>query len=244
MTAREVQLAESLARVRQRLEAAAAGAGRDVDDIELIIVTKFFPATDVAILARLGCRAFGESRDQEAAAKVAEVAAPADATLSWHMVGQVQRNKVRSVASWADVVHSVSSTRTAGALSRAVASLLDAGEREEPLRVHVQISLDGDVSRGGVDVTRPELVDEVCDQVASLDGLTLVGLMGIPPLGADPAKAFERLAAEHRRIQSAYPTATQLSAGMSNDLEIAVQHGSTCVRVGTALLGPRPLTSP
>jgi len=108
----------------------------------------------------------------------------------------------------------------------------------------VQISLDGDTERGGVDLGDPAAVDALCDQVAQADGLRLVGLMAIPPLGADPDEAFAALAAEHRRVQTNHPGATQLSAGMSGDLEAAVRHGSTCVRVGTALMGKRPLTSP
>lgn len=241
---REAQLAASLKEVRRRIDDAAAAAGRNPREIELLPVTKFFPATDVAILSRLGCRAFGESREQEAAAKSVEVANLIDQSVRWHMVGQIQRNKARSIARWAYAVHSVDSTRVVAALDRAVAAELDTGDRDRVLQVYVQVSLDGDRTRGGVDARRPELVDELCDEVASAAGLSLVGLMGIPPLDVDAAEAFARLAAEHHRVQRAHPQATQLSAGMSDDLEIAVKHGSTCVRVGTALLGPRPLTSP
>ncbi len=90
----------------------------------------------------------------------------------------------------------------------------------------------------------PDLVDELCAGVQAAEGLEFVGLMGIPPLDWDPADAFARLQAERQRVQRDYPQALGLSAGMSGDLEIAVKHGSTCVRVGTALLGQRPLTSP
>ncbi len=155
---RESELADALAALRSRLAAAAEAAGRKVDEIELLPITKFFPATDVAILSRLGCSAFGESREQEAAVKVVEVArllGPASTPVRWHMVGQIQRNKARSLANWADTAHSVSSTRVARALDRAVAAARSDGRREEPLRVYVQISLDGDVSRGGVDVSDP-----------------------------------------------------------------------------------------
>ncbi len=241
---RERQLARALTAVRTRVDNAAAAAGRNAREIELLPVTKFFPATDVAILSRLGCRSFGESREQEAAAKSVEVANLIGDSVRWHMVGKIQRNKTRSIARWAYAAHSVDSTRVAAALDRAVAAELDAGDRDEPLRVYVQVSLDGDPSRGGVDVRSPELVDEVCGAVGAASALKLVGLMGMPPLDADPADAFARLAAEHRRVRQTHPRATGLSAGMSADLEIAVKHGSTCVRVGTALLGPRPLTSP
>ncbi|GFG75584.1 YggS family pyridoxal phosphate-dependent enzyme [Mycobacterium botniense] len=244
---REHELSRALTRVRARLAAAAEAAGRAADKIELLPVTKFFPATDVAILSRLGCRSVGESRDQEASAKIGELArlmGPAAQQVQWHMVGQIQRNKARSVARWADTVHSVSSSRVVTALDRAVTAALTEGRRRDPLRVYVQISLDGDVSRGGVDISAPGAVDDVCAQVAESDVLRLVGLMGIPPLGWNPDEAFARLRAEHRRVLESHPGAVGLSAGMSHDLEFAVKHGSTCVRVGTALLGPRPLRSP
>jgi uncharacterized pyridoxal phosphate-containing UPF0001 family protein len=160
------------------------------------------------------------------------------------MVGQIQRNKARSLAQWAHTAHSIDGSRLATALDRAVATALADGRRESPLRVYVQVSLDGDVSRGGVDVLTPGAVDEVCAQVAESKSLELVGLMGIPPLDWDPDEAFDRLQSEHSRVLESHPNAVGLSAGMSNDLESAVQHGSTCVRVGTALLGPRRLRSP
>jgi pyridoxal phosphate enzyme (YggS family) len=244
MTSRQEQLAHNLAAVRCRIDDAAAAAGRNAAEIELLPVTKFFPASDVAILSRLGCRSFAESREQEAAAKTAEVAALVAESVRWHMVGQIQRNKARSIAGWAYAAHSVDSTRVVAALDRAVAAALDEGRRTEPLRVYVQVSLDGDATRGGVDARRPELVDEVCDTADSAQGLSLVGLMAIPPLTADPDEAFARLETEHLRVLTSHPEATGLSAGMSDDLEAAVKHGSTCVRVGTALLGPRPLSSP
>jgi len=241
---RESQLADALTSVRSRLEDAATAAGRNPSEIELLPITKFFPASDVAILSKLGCRSFGESREQEAAAKAAEVATILEAPVRWHMVGLIQRNKARSIAEWAYAVHSVDTTKVVSALQRHVVRALDEGRRTQALRVYVQISLDGDVSRGGVDVGKPGLVDEICAQVATADGLELVGLMGIPPMNADEDEAFAKLADEHRRVLRAHPQAVELSAGMSADLEIAVKHGSTCVRVGTALLGQRPLTSP
>jgi pyridoxal phosphate enzyme (YggS family) len=250
---RELELADSLAALRSRLAAAAEAAGRKLDEIQLLPITKFFPATDVAILSRLGCAAFGESRDQEAAVKVDEVArlldgppgpGAAPAGPHWHMVGRIQRNKARSLAGWAHTAHSVSSARVVAALDRAVAGALSEGRRKNPLRVYVQISLDGDVSRGGVDVSDAGAVDEICAQVDAAESLELVGLMGIAPLDWEPDRAFALLQSEHHRVRRSHPAAVGLSAGMSNDLETAIKHGSTCVRVGTALLGQRPLPSP
>ena len=249
--AREIQLADALVALRSRLGAAAEAAGRKLDEIQLLPITKFFPATDVAILSRLGCHAFGESRDQEAAAKVDEVEQlldgsdgdPTSPRRHWHMVGTIQRNKARSLANWVHTAHSVSSTRVVAALDRAVTGALSDGRRENPMRIYVQISLDGDVSRGGVDVSDSGAVDDICAQVDDAESLELVGLMGIPPLDWDADEAFARLQSEHHRVRRAHPDAVGLSAGMSNDLESAVKHGSTCVRVGTALLGQRPLPS-
>ena len=242
---RERELGDALAAVRARLASAAQAANRDPNEIELLPITKFFPASDVLILHRLGCRQFGESREQEASNKCAEVGAVLGAEpIRWHMVGRIQRNKARSIAGWAYAAHSVDGAKLVTALDRASSEALDEGRRTEPLRVYVQLSLDGDESRGGVDIGRPDSVDELCAAVAAAGGLNFVGLMAIPPLDADPDEAFARLQEEHRRVQAAYPQRLELSAGMSSDLEAAVKHGSTCVRVGTALLGQRPLTSP
>jgi PLP dependent protein len=248
---RESELTLALAAVRSRLAMAAEAAGRNVGEIELLPITKFFPATDVAILSRLGCRSVGESREQEASAKVAELARLAQTSLRadwrkvhWHMVGQIQRKKARSLARWVHTAHSIDSVQLVVALDRAVAATVAEGRRENPLRVYVQVSLDGDVSRGGVDIQTPGAVDRVCAQVEESISLDLIGLMGIPPLDWDPDEAFDRLQSEHRRVLESHPNAVGLSAGMSDDLEIAVKHGSTCVRVGTALLGPRRLPSP
>ena len=242
---RERELADALAAIRARLVRAANAADRNEKEIELLPITKFFPASDVLILHRLGCRQFGESREQEAANKCAEVGAVLGAEpIRWHMVGRIQRNKARSIAGWAYAAHSVDSAKLIAALDRAASQALAAGRRGEPLRVFLQLSLDGDEARGGVDIGRPDAVDELCAAVDVAEGLDFVGLMAIPPLGADPDDAFSRLEEEKGRVQKSYDQPLGLSAGMSSDLESAVKHGSTCVRVGTALLGQRPLTSP
>lgn len=128
---RQSELTHALALVRSRLAAAAEAAGRKVSEIELLPITKFFPATDVAILARLGCRAVGESRDQEASAKVAELARMFSAPMrsgsrgiQWHMVGQIQRNKVRSLANWAHTAHSIDTPQLVTALDRAITTAI------------------------------------------------------------------------------------------------------------------------
>ncbi|HYO04673.1 MAG TPA: YggS family pyridoxal phosphate-dependent enzyme [Mycobacterium sp.] len=247
--ARAAELAGSLAALRARVDDAAAAAGRDVADIELLPVTKFFPVSDIVELMELGCHAFGESREQEAARKVTEIAAHTAGrvpvpSIRWHMIGSIQRKKARAVAGWAYAAHSVDSGALVAALGRGAAEALAEGRRAAPLRVYLQLSLDGDPARGGVDVNRPDLVDELCAQADETEGLDFVGLMAIPPLDADAEESFARLASELTRVQTRYQQRLGLSAGMSGDLETAVKHGSTCVRVGTALMGQRPLTSP
>jgi pyridoxal phosphate enzyme (YggS family) len=228
---RAAEIAASLARLRARIAAACAVAGRDPAEITLVAVTKTYPATDVAHLAALGVRDIGENREQEAAPKVAEVAA-AGIDVRWHHVGQLQRNKARPVAGYAYAVHSVDRVRLVDALGTA----RDATGLP-PLRVFVQLSIDGDTTRGGAlssDV--PLLADAVVGQPS----LQLVGLMAVAPLDMTPEAAFDVLAAESWRLRAAYPDATSLSAGMSNDLEAAIARGATHVRVGSALLGMRP----
>ncbi len=238
---RRAYLAEQLDAVRSRLADACRAAGRGEDDVTLLPVTKFFPASDVTMLRDLGCREFGESREQDAAPKVTALRESPGDDVRWHMIGHLQRNKARAVAQWASAVHSVDSLRLVDALQRGVERARDDGARADDLAVYVQVSLDGDTHRGGVD--RAEL-EVVTDAVAQASGLRLAGLMAVPPLESDADAAFADLAALHQRLLRSHPAATGLSAGMTGDLEEAVRHGSTCVRVGTAILGPRPVTSP
>lgn len=239
--ARSAEIGAALSAVRSRLHQACVDAARSPSEVRLLPVTKFFPASDVRILYRLGCREFGESREQDAGPKIAETEAEfLVEPPRWNMIGRVQRNKAKSVAGWAHSVHSVDSARLVSALSKAVSAALDDGRRSTALVVLLQVSLDGDIHRGGVD--RDELY-ALADNVAGATGLQLGGLMAVPPLGTDPDAAFDDLGELHRRLQRNHPNATELSAGMSGDLEAAVRHGSTCVRVGTAILGSRPLAS-
>lgn len=224
---RSAELATRLGEVQGRIERAAATAGRS-EHIELVVVTKFFPAADVDRLAALGVRHVGENRDQEASAKLAEVRARD--LLTVHFIGQLQTNKVRSVTRYADVVQSVDRPTLVRALDRAAT---DAGR---VLDVLVQVRLDEEEGRGGVPVAGAAAL---ADAVAGSSALRLRGLMAVAPLGADPAPAFARLRELHDGIHADHPEAAWLSAGMSGDLEQAVAHGATHLRVGTAILGSR-----
>ncbi|MFZ2176083.1 MAG: YggS family pyridoxal phosphate-dependent enzyme [Rhodococcus sp. (in: high G+C Gram-positive bacteria)] len=235
------EIGAALETVRERLDRACRDAGRDPAEVMLLPVTKFFPASDVRILYDLGCREFGESREQEATAKIAEFRSEvADDTVRWHMIGHLQRNKAKSIAHWAYAIQSVDSERLIGALGRAVGAAIDEGDRSAPLGVLLQVSLDGDPQRGGAPIVELEHLAALAESTPHLE---YRGLMAVPPLGADPDAAFAKLRAVHEKLCTEHPDATELSAGMTNDLEHAVRHGSTCVRVGTALLGARPITS-
>jgi pyridoxal phosphate enzyme (YggS family) len=240
--ARRAELAAALARVRHRIAAAALAAGRDPEEIRLLAVTKTRPAFDAALLTDLGMLDLAENREQEGAAKSAELAfLRPNAQVRWHLVGRLQRNKARAAARWSAEVQSVDSPRLAEALTRGVVAARAAGERAGPLDVLVQASIDGDPNRGGCPI---EDLPGLADRVARSNELRLRGIMAIAPLGMHPGAAFERLAAAAERLRNDHPRATEISAGMTDDLEPAIAHGSTCVRVGTALLGARGLASP
>ena len=240
--ARRNQLANSLASVRARIDAAARAAGRDPGEVKLLAVTKTFPALDAALLTDLGMLDLGENREQEGSAKADELRElRPEAQVRWHLVGRLQRNKARSAVRWADEIQSVDSERLAEALAHAVARAREAHDRHGPLDVLVQASIDGDPNRGGCPLDE---LPRLAETVARSGELILRGLMAIAPLELSPDEAFERLANAADRLRNDHPHATELSAGMSGDLEQAIRYGSTCVRVGTALLGARGLRSP
>lgn len=223
--ARRAELAANIADVRARIANAAIAAGRDPHDVQLIAVTKTWPLRDVQLLADLGLREFGESRDQEASRKAAEWREIDGREIRWHFIGQLQTNKAKSVASYADVVHTVDR-----------ASLVDALQKTgKPLDCLLQLSVDGDVDRGGA--LRADLV-ELADRIT--DPLRVRGIMAVAPLGMDPAAAFAEVRAAHEDLLRRYPDATVRCIGMSDDLEAAIAAGATHVRVGSALLGNRP----
>jgi PLP dependent protein len=231
---RQDEVRANLAVVRSRIARACATAGRDPNTVRLIAVTKLFPVQDAAILADLGVRDLGESRDQEASAKAATLPSLTSAPVTWHFVGRLQTNKARSVARYADLVHSVDRPALVAALAEGAVSAA-----RGPLKVLVQVSLDGDTQRGGALV---EDVLPLADQIERTGVLSITGLMAVAPMAADPDEAFDKLASAAAELTSSYPHATAISAGMSGDLEAAVRHGATHLRIGTALLGRREPT--
>ena len=223
----------ALGAVRARISTACEAAGRDPQQVTLVAVTKTCPTDDVRTLSRLGVNDIGESKDQEVRRKIDELDAGGfdKGTVRWHLVGQLQTNKAKSVVAYAHAVHSLDRPKLAHALADAAAQ-----RRTTPLEVFLQVSLDDDPERGGVGVAE---LPRLADTVAGRSELRLRGVMAVPPIGADPDLAFARLAELSQQLQAQHPGADAISAGMSADLEAAVRNGSTHVRVGTALLGRR-----
>jgi pyridoxal phosphate enzyme (YggS family) len=223
MNSRYEEIASNLAIVQDKIEAAAKAAHRGIDEITLIAVTKTFPISDVHILASLNIDHYGENRDGDAAPKAAAVPG------TWHFQGQIQSNKLKSIASWANVIHSLDEIRHIQALDKVTA---------DRIGVFLQVSLDGAQGRGGA---QPLDLSELADAVMGSAHLDLMGLMAVAPLDVSSDEAFEKLATIHSDFKGSYPEAKYLSAGMSNDFESAIIHGATHIRVGSSILGSRPL---
>ncbi len=192
-------------------------------DVTLIVVTKTYPVSDVQILHELGVRDFGENRNEEGLEKSAAVDG------RWHYQGEIQSRKLRDIAAWADVVHSLDNASHISKLANVASKTLD---------IFIQLSLDGDPARGGAVESELPALAEIALASANL---RLVGLMCVPPVAADPRTAFTEIAAIHQRFISKYPEAKSLSAGMSGDFEIAIDCGATHIRVGSSILGSRTL---
>jgi pyridoxal phosphate enzyme (YggS family) len=224
MTERREFLSNSLQDVNSRIDSAAQLAGRDLAEITLIAVTKTYPVSDVAILRDLGQINFGENRTEEGSIKSLEVPG------IWHYQGQVQSRKLREIASWANVIHSLDQISHIEKLNR----ICD--ENGKKIGVFIQLSLDGAPDRGGV---LEQELGGLADAVAASSGLELNGLMCVPPVEYEHQLAFAEIAQIHQRFISKFPSAKSLSAGMSSDFEIAIANGATHIRVGSEILGSR-----
>jgi pyridoxal phosphate enzyme (YggS family) len=226
---RRTEIAHNLLEVQNRIAAATVLAGREVPP-QLVVVTKTFPATDIAILAELGVRDIAENRDQEARRKFEECSG---LDLRWHMIGQVQRKKAASVFSWADLIETVDRPELADSLDRAASTL------GRTVDVLLQVSLDEPFreDRGGC---RPTDLEALANHAMSLDALKVRGVMAVAPFPGDPDQAFERLAEIVQGLRDSFDGLEVVSAGMSGDLEAAIAHGATQVRIGGSILGARP----
>lgn len=231
---RRDEIAQNLAVVDARISRACEAAGRAREEVRLIVVTKTFPASDIVLLHELGVTDIGENRHPEAEHKRSELG-PAGDSLTWHFVGGLQSNKAAAIAAYADTVHSLDRAKVVDALSRG------AVRAERVVDCLVQVNLEGRADdpygRAGAD---PADVEALATRVEDSDGLRLRGVMAVAPLATDPAPAFTVLGEIAGDLARAHPAATLISAGMSGDLEAAVQAGATHVRIGRSVLGDRP----
>ena len=216
---RKKEIADALASVRAEIP----------HHVTLIVVTKTFPASDVEILYGLGERNFGENRDSEGAEKSALL--PDDA--QWHFQGGIQSNKLRSIVTWSDYIHSLDEVSHAEKISTL------ALEMNKKQNCFIQINLDSDQrneTRSGIE--RSGLARFV-DEISLFSGINIVGVMGVGPLNSDPRPAFVELQSASHELQKVVPGATFISGGMSGDFHIALEYGATHVRIGSSILGSR-----
>ncbi|MEY3649969.1 MAG: hypothetical protein RL370_672 [Actinomycetota bacterium] len=218
---RRSEIAGNLEAVREQISKAAQSAGRSVKEIKLIVVTKTFPVSDVEILKELGVSNFGENRDSDAVPKAAAIPG------TWHFQGQIQSNKLKSICSWANVIHSLDEIRHFEVIEKNAA---------HPLDIFCQVSLDGSEGRGGVSEKK---LYELAKEIEKSQTHKLQGLMAVAPLGIDPTVAFSKLSAIHKAFMADFPRANKLSAGMSGDFKEAIAYGATHIRIGSQILGSR-----
>ncbi len=229
-------ISESLARIRERIAAAARRAGRNPDEVALMAVTKTFAPEVIRQAYDAGQRLFGENRVQEFAAKHESLSALAGA--EFHLIGHLQTNKAAKAAELFAAVDSLDSLRLAEKLNAAT------GQRARTLPVLIELNLGGEAAKSGLAPDSPEL-EQILQAAPRLANLEIRGLMTIPPYSEDPegARPFFRRLREIRdqiaRRKLPRVGMDELSMGMSHDFEVAIEEGSTCVRLGTAIFGAR-----
>ena len=222
---RTSEITANLNDVKAKIASAALKAGRDADEITLIVVTKTFPVSDLEILYSLGVREFGENRDQEAAEKVARL--PSD--INWNFQGGIQSNKLKSITTWAGCIHSVDKLK--------YAQIISEQNTGKPKEIFIQVSLDQPPeSRGGVD---PKKLIDLASEITKLPGISLKGLMAVAPLDLPEEQAFLKLKEIQADFVAVFKDAKYLSAGMSGDFEMAISYGATHLRIGSSILGNR-----
>ncbi len=223
--------AQRLQQIQARIEAACRHCQRDPDQIRLLAVSKGQPLAALATMAALGQQAFGENYVDEALDKISALRSH---TLEWHYIGPVQSNKTRAIAEHFDWVQSVDRIKI-------VRRLADQRPADRPpLNLLIQVNLDGEQQKAGC---QPDQIADLAEAISANRPLRLRGLMAIPAPRdnrQDQRAAFERLHSLFARLQDDHASVDTLSAGMSADLEAAIMAGSTMVRIGTDLFGPRP----
>lgn len=223
-------IADNLERVREQIAEAAAKSGRSADDVALVAITKTHPAEKVREAIEAGQTLFGESRVQEARAKIPDL----PAAIRWHFVGHLQKNKIRHALSLFEVIHSIDSLALAEDLNRI------AEEEGMHPRVLLEVNVAGEGSKFGF---APDKLREQMEDLLELPRLSIEGLMSIPPI-AEQAESSRQYFVQLREVRDSLQKdfnvpLPQLSMGMTNDYAIAVEEGATLVRVGTAIFGER-----
>jgi PLP dependent protein len=226
-----LSVAENLERVREQIAEAAVKSGRSLNDVELVAITKTHPVEKIRDAIAAGQILFGESRVQEARAKIPEVAA----SIRWHFVGHLQKNKIRHALPLFEMIHSVDSLELAQEINRI------AHEDGQYPRVLLEVNVAGEGSKFGF---QPDKLGRQMDALLKLPRLSIEGLMCIPPLterAEDARPFFVQLRELRGSLESdCNVKLPQLSMGMTNDFPVAVEEGATLVRVGTAIFGERP----
>lgn len=231
-----MSIADNIARIRAVIQVASARAGRDPDDVTLMAVSKTFPPESVRQAYAAGVRVFGENRVQEFAGKTEALRDLADA--EWHMIGHLQTNKAAKSAELFSTIDSVDSLKLARKLNDSAAQL---GKR---LPILIELNVGGEAAKTGMDPQSPELED-ILLSAPYLEHLAIRGLMTVPPFTDDPQQArpfFRKLLEVRDQVANRQLPGVSmdvLSMGMSHDFDVAIEEGSTCVRVGTGIFGER-----
>ncbi|MEY4985569.1 MAG: hypothetical protein RLZZ359_455 [Actinomycetota bacterium] len=235
MSANPGSLQERYEAVLDRVSSAALASNRKPEDINVIVVSKNHPAQLVLDLIDLGAKHFGENRDQEAAPKAAEVSANSEVEISWHFVGQLQSNKAKSVLRYASAIHSIDRTSLRQAITKEVQNI----RQSQPNFIidgFIQLNVTDDPNRGGISVADlPKFAEELLADKT----INLLGVMGVASLEREAQVDFETIAKASQALQKIHPSAKFMSAGMSEDFELAIPFGATHLRIGTAITGKR-----
>ena len=229
-----MNLAERYYSVRERIAEAAKDSGRQASDVELVVITKMHPVSVAHELYQLGHRVFGENKDQEARPKAQALAELGAKDADWHFVGQLQSNKVKSVISYASTIHSIDRPSLVKELGKQLEN------QQLQISGFLELNLTDDPGRGGV---APSDLLQLAEQLLETKRVQVLGIMAVAGLGVDPRVDFERAIVSSQQLQGLVPEASSLSLGMSEDFEIAIRMGATHVRIGSAITGPRPITT-
>jgi pyridoxal phosphate enzyme (YggS family) len=229
-----MSLAERYRSVLERISAAARVSNRAGEDVQLVVVTKMHPVSVPHELYQLGQRAFGENKDQEAGPKAQQLKSLGATEAAWHFVGQLQTNKVKTVLEYSNCIHSIDRPSLVKELGKQLE------KRDQSISGFIELNLTQEPGRGGV---APAELMQLAEELIGSGRVEILGVMAVAGLGVDPRVDFERAIAAAGLLTQLVPSATGLSIGMSEDFEVAIEMGATHVRIGSAITGPRPLTT-